>query len=241
MNISLARIPGILCMLVLGLAGADRAAATCPIDTSSLTAGFMVNTYVYAQGGGIPTCGTLEELPIEATYAGGGQHYMECVSRIERPGEILQETYATGNGYGSNNHVAHSAWIHLGDAVISGGPGPTVDGALNLLYGGDQISGAAANPARCYTGASFWVRVNGGGYYTFDYVWGDYETGSVPLNGPPVGTPFNLNIEMQQINSALSIQHHRIAEMEWFRAVPAIAGFQPVGRVHGQFGRGSYR
>lgn len=204
MNITLARIPGVFSMLVLNLAGADRAAASyCPIDTSSPTAQFSVNTYVFGYSG-TPVCGTLEELPILDTYAGGGEHYMECVSKIERPGEILHETYATGNGYGSNNHIVHSAWIHLGDVVISGGPDATISGALNLFYGGDQISCAAANSARCYTGRSFWTRVNGGGYYTFDYVWGIYETGSVPLTGLPVGTPFNLNIEIRQTNDALA-------------------------------------
>ncbi len=204
MNISLARIPVLLCTLVLGVTEADRAAAsTCPVDTSSPTAQFMVSTYDIF-GGSTPVCGTLEELPIVDAIAGGGEHYMECLSKIERPGEILQDTYATGNGYGSNNHIVHSAWIHLGDVVISGGPGPTVDGALNLLYGGDQIVCAATNPAQCYMGEDFWVRVNGGGYYTFDYVWGIYETGSVPLTGLPVGTPFNLNIQMQQLNEALA-------------------------------------
>lgn len=203
MDISIARIPGILCILALGLAETDRAAASsCPIDTSSPTAQFMVSSYsVFDPISSMWVCGTLNELPISSTKVGGGEHYMECVSRIERPGEILQETYATGNGYGSNNHIVHSAWIHLGDVVISGGPDATVNGTLNLLYGGDEISCAATN---CYTGGSFWTRVNGGGYYTFDYVWGVYETGSVPLTGLPVGTPFNLNIQIQQTNNALA-------------------------------------
>src|SRR3989344_9395105 len=85
-------------LLVSGFVGADRAAAsTCPIDLSSPTAQFSVDTYSVFDYGS-PVCGTLDELPITDTYSGGGEHYMEVSSRIERPGEILQETYATGNG-----------------------------------------------------------------------------------------------------------------------------------------------
>lgn len=190
-------------LLVFGLAGADHAAAsTCPVDTTSSTSQFGVSSYsVFDPVSSGWVCGTLNELPISLTKVGGGEHYMETISKIERPGEILQETYATGNGYGSNNHIVHRAWTYLADVVISGGPDATVNGALNLFYGGDQIHCAAAN---CYTGESFWARANGGGYYTFDYDWGIYETGSIPLTGLPVGTPFKLMLEISQTNDALA-------------------------------------
>lgn len=198
---SLIPLAGVICMLLLALAGSPAAvASTCPINSASPNAEFSVNAYVYGYSG-IPVCGTSGELPIEATTVGGGQHYMETSLRIERPGEILQDVYATGNGYGSNRTIVHSAFMHLGDVVISGGPAPTVNGTLNLFYGGDQIACAATN---CYGGSEFWVRVNGGGYNTFDYVWGVYETGSVPLANLPVGTAFNLTLEFRGAHAALA-------------------------------------
>ncbi len=206
---------GAAALLVASLvAPLSAAASTCPIDVSSPATQFSVASFFWF---GVPdpaalVCATTGELPIESTHSGGGEHYMTGRSRIVRPGEFLYDVLATGNGSAANYFMTNRGEIHLGDVMITGGPGASVDGALNLAYGGRQIECAVSNPARCHPGAAFTVRAgistSGptplGGYSNFDFLWGADETGSVPLFNLPVGTPFRITVEITQPESALA-------------------------------------